>query len=619
MLNISGLALGCVMRTVLVLKQYSIAKIFASFGLMLGAILFSADAAKAQATVGFLDGREEPKAPPMPLRAPAKSKLAFQVRISKAPIVEALNRFDMYREVGKVTDCPQVLDFQVCNYSYDVTFERDGTAELDFNDKTIVARVPLRMTGDVAFRTKTSDAAARHRIDGKFILALTTKVSIERRWCVDIDSSASVIWKKRPQLPESAVLNAVVSSVRPLDATIEGNITTVLTKERLAAVKQALCQTIREQISRFWRPHIIEFPAKNLGVVYAHIVPSAIRYSGPTYSGSELSVGVHLDVATSVGFQRKIIEIGELPPLVPVDDVREQILLDIPALMTLLDIKLAAMKIVSSSKFNIPLPIGGLQAGLHNVEPNVTLDQKGNTKLEFKVDYSVGFGWLPLRAWGIARISGRPEVDSENGRILYNDVRAELELTNTLVASLFNWALPRAEQALALKIADIGKADVTDELVASTKELRRQVAQLDSITGFQLDLKDFRPRLESLLAVEGSGLILSSRASGQFEARMREISDAIWDSLHEYRGPFKRAYQIVHIERQRPMLAQRIGKRINKATGRVIDWQPGNFKLSDCQWFENDVRYMWCEATLLGPKGEQLTGWIQQYHLAPTS
>jgi hypothetical protein len=334
-----------------------------------------------------------------------------------------------------------------------------------------------------------------------------------------------------------------------------------------------------------------------------------------------LSVGVHLDVETYVSFKREILDIGDVPPLVPVGSIREQILLDIPAFMTLQDIKSAALQIVAANKFNLPLPIGGMEAELHNIEPNVTSDERGNTKLEFKVDYSVGLGWLPLRAWGVALISGRPEVDSENGRILYNHVQAKLELTNGIFAYFFDWALPRAEQALRLRIKDIGKADVKKELEASTQELKRQVAELDTLTGFQLDLKDFRAVLDSLLVMENSGLILSARASGQFEARMREISTAIWDALQEYRGPFKRLYKIVNTNQEQPVLRQpeRRGTRINMRAGRPITEDLGKFRLSDCRWFDNDVRYMWCRAELPGSNGEQTGWWIRQYHLAPST
>lgn len=597
------------------------ANAFAALLIATGLIFLPSGTAGAQSTVRLIEASGELKAPPPPMRAPAKSKLAFHIRIPKAPIIEALNRFDVYREIGKVTDCPQVLAVQVCNYSYDISFERDGAADIDFNQRTIVASIPLKITGEIAYRTKATEAATRNRIDGKFKLVLATKVSIENRWCVDVDSSASLIWESRPKLPGSKVLNAIVDSLRPLDTQIEQSVSSVVTKERLAAVKDALCSTIREQISRFWKPHVIQFPAKNLGVMYAHILPKSIKFSGPSYSGSELSVGVHLDVETHVSFQRKIIDIGELPPLVPVDSIREQILLDIPAFMTLQEIKSAAMQIASTNKFNLPLPIGGMEAELHNIEPNVTSDERGNTKLEFKVDYSVGFGWLPLRAWGVAQISGRPEVDSENGRILYSDVQTKLELTNGLFAYFFDWALPRAEQVLRLKIKDIGKADVKKELEASTQELRRQVAQLDTLTGFQLDLKDFHAVLDSLLAMESTGLILSARASGQFEARMRELSTLIWDTLQEYRGPFKRQYQIVNTNREQPVLRQRHAKgtRINMQVGRPITEDLGKFKLSDCRWFDNDVRYMWCRAELPGPQGKQTSGWIRQYHLAPST
>lgn len=554
----------------------------------------------------------------LPSRVLNESNLFVRLSVPNHLLAETLDSvFDEYRELSGVQKCPMKNFSQECNFSYDISFKRNGRTSISVDSDRISLAIPVRLEGEISIRTFSFATAStyflfgsssKHHhgpVTGAFEAIVSLQPKLTREWCFKLEPNISIDWKQKPKIASSSNLNYLIRSFRPIDKQIEDRLSEVISKEKLDEIRPKLCALARNAVDRIWRTHSIPIDLGDRNV-YVNIDPTFLRYSGPKLANNGVDLGLHVKARTYISLSKIINPKQQLPALRATGRAQSNLYLEVPALIPLAELKSAANETIRHTKFNPALPIPGLTAEIHQVEPEVE-----NERIKFKVDYSLNAWWLPARLWGKVDISGVPVVSPSNHLIMMSKVKAQTRLNSTVLDWLFSWALKKASNTTRIKIANVAKIDARPNLERSIRRLRSQLTKLDSISGIQANVSDLAYSLDRV-EISKDGVGVFAKASGRIKTTMERIPPPVLSWIRTLKHtPFMKPYQVVNLKKGKFLSIRADTYKNSKRIGTIPALSKG-VKVYDCKVGTKKKEYKWCEVDFEGKRG-----WVHQYYIAP--
>lgn len=544
---------------------------------------------------------------PAPIPRFNNSTVSFKLRLQNSTIVETINDiFDAYREIGPVDECPVEWLKKQCDVSYDITFKRAKPVELLTERGFLTLKLKIDVSGEISVRPTDSGVAGtlknivdwHNPFQASFTATFNFKPKLDPDWCIEIPPQPTLAWHQKPEF--STTLGAALNWAEPIDQHIEGKVVEFFSAEKRAELKGAMCAMIREQIVAVWKAY--SFGVELEGTrFYVNVDPTSIGYIGPTADQIGIDLGLHLSARTYISRFEPINPSKEFPVLVPLKAPSNEVYLEVPAVLSLRELKSEAERRLVSGDIDLELGVKSANIRFLNIEPIVS-----GRRIEFHIDFELSYG---ITVGGKAVIRAEPRVDRQQDLLVLDRVEVEAHLNSSVLDTLTRPVTRPLSDKLRL---DIGKAkfDAKGILEFSRKRIEEQISSIDAIAGVKFHLSGLLPTLDRVEIDEGNVWVFA-KAAGNLSANLYAVPSILTPWIKQSRATqFKRSYRLVSKDDKS---VQAWTDRERKKSGNRLPPNLVGLKIYDCALGRVNKLYKLCEVSV----GESKV-WIDQRNLAPS-
>lgn len=382
--------------------------------------------------------------------------------------------------------CAKVFGAKVCaGTRYSGTVYRAGDVSIQGSGRTLTVSAPIKVEGKGGFR---GDGAKLLDLDEKnFRAALNLKATITLDFNPDWSPAFAVKADYRwPQNPRVEIVGGVwVDVTRHVDDKVRETL-----KEAESKLRDAVpADIVRREVAKAWRTYTLPLPGAENAGGYAHVIPTAIGFSGISFDNDRARIGLMLKARTEISTSdRPSANVPPLPKLTKMAAAPGRLSLAIPIRAGYDDIRAALVREAVGKTF-----VADLEGAKASVTVRDVFLYPSGDGLAAGIRFAADVPGRIFDVTGEAFLVAKPAVEGTVLRLA--DVRFSRRLDNAL------WSAASAvfEDQIKAFVAEKAELDLAPARSRLVDALKQKLESEGRKSGIDVKVRNIDAAVEALV------------------------------------------------------------------------------------------------------------------------